>query len=58
MNEIVFYNGFNLLVDLALTSLVCATTYYFTARHWYLRGYSEGSQDEYSEHWTPKESRQ
>lgn len=54
MNEIVFYNGFNLLVDIALALAVGFATYYFTARHWYIKGYSHGTQDEYRIHWSDK----
>ena len=41
MQNIIFYNGFNLLVDI----LIAFAVFYITARHYYLRGYSAGEND-------------
>lgn len=41
-NEIIFYNGFNLLVDI----LVACIAGYFAYRAGWFRGYGEGSADE------------
>lgn len=41
MNEIIFYNGFNLLVDI----IVGAVVFYITARIYWAKGYSDGYAD-------------
>jgi hypothetical protein len=41
VNEIIFYNGFNLLVDI----IIGGTVFYFTARAYWSKGYSEGYED-------------
>ena len=40
-NEIIFYNGFNLLVDIIL----CGIVFFFTARYYWTKGYGEGYED-------------
>jgi hypothetical protein len=42
MNETIFYNGFNLLVDI----LIGLGVWFFTYRHAWLVGYGQGAQDE------------
>ena len=39
--EIIFYNGFNLLVDIIIGGIV----FFFTARAYWAKGYSEGYAD-------------
>ena len=39
--EMMFYNGFNLLIDLILTALV----FYFTRKVSWIEGYSAGQED-------------
>lgn len=48
MHEIIFYNGFNLLVDLIIGGIV----FFFTARFYWSKGYGEGYADyqDYAEH--------
>ena len=41
MHEIIFYNGFNLLVDIVIGGAV----FFVTARHYWTKGYSEGYED-------------
>lgn len=41
MHETIFYNGFNLLVDI----IIGLTVYKLTARAYWFKGYSEGYQD-------------
>ena len=40
-NEIIFYNGFNLLVDIIIGGIV----FFLTARFYWSKGYSEGYAD-------------
>lgn len=48
MHEIIFYNGFNLLVDIMLAWVVGVIAYRSGVHAGYLRGYGEG-QDDYRE---------
>ena len=41
MNEIIFYNGFNLLVDIIIGGAV----FFFTSRYYWAKGYGEGYED-------------
>jgi hypothetical protein len=41
VNEIIFYNGFNLLVDIVIGGAV----FYFTSRFYWSKGYGEGYSD-------------
>jgi hypothetical protein len=41
MHEIIFYNGFNLLVDIIIGGAV----FFFTSRAYWFKGYSEGYED-------------
>jgi len=41
MHEIIFYNGFNLLVDIVIGGAV----FFFTSRAYWFKGYSEGYED-------------
>ena len=41
MNETIFYNGFNLLVDIVIAGIV----FYFVSRAYWAKGYSEGYAD-------------
>lgn len=52
MQEIIFYNGFNLLVDIVLSLTVGFFAYRAGIRTGYLNGYGEGQEDyrEYAEH--------
>ena len=40
-NEIIFYNGFNLLVDIIIAGIV----FFFVSRHYWAKGYGEGYSD-------------
>ena len=40
-NEIIFYNGFNLLVDI----IIAGAVFFFTSRYYWLKGYGESEQD-------------
>ena len=40
-NEIIFYNGFNLLVDI----IIAGAVFYFVSRHYWAKGYGEGYAD-------------
>ncbi len=52
MQEIIFYNGFNLLVDIILCSAVGFFAYRAGMHSGYLKGYGHGQEDyrERSEH--------
>jgi hypothetical protein len=41
MNETIFYNGFNLLVDIVIAGIV----FYFVSRAYWAQGYSAGYAD-------------
>ena len=41
MHEIIFYNGFNLLVDIIIGGAV----FFFASRYYWLKGYSDGYSD-------------
>lgn len=45
MQEIIFYNGFNLLVDIILATVVGFFAYRTGIRTGYLKGYSDGEND-------------
>jgi len=45
MNETIFYNGFNLLVDI----LIGLGVWFFTYRHAWLVGYGQGAHDEHED---------
>lgn len=47
-NEIIFYNGFNLLVDI----IIAGTVFYFVSRAYWAKGYGEGYADctDHAEH--------
>lgn len=40
-NEIIFYNGFNLLVDI----IIAGAVFFFTSRYYWAKGYGEGYED-------------
>lgn len=40
-NEIIFYNGFNLLVDI----IIAGAVFFFTSRAYWSKGYGEGYAD-------------
>jgi hypothetical protein len=46
MHEIIFYNGFNLLVDIIIGGAV----FFFTSRAYWFKGYSEGYADSQKGH--------
>jgi len=44
-NEIIFYNGFNLLVDMVIAGVVAFFVYRYASRKGWLEGYGAGCSD-------------